>query len=172
MAQFYELFSPYINEADLQTIGFCEIVKFRVVRATRNLTLGLKSDTLLDYSFIQRVERQLKESLNMTAVKLEMHYSQSLFDIDKIEKIISPVKTLNSAANGFFDGVEAELEDDTLTLCLKKGGKDILEAQKVDKDIAELIYKEFGIDLVISFMEVQTFDIEQAVREAVAEKQK
>ncbi len=172
MAQFYEFFSSYINEADLQKIGYCEIVKFKVRRASRSLTLGLKSDSVLDIAFIQRVERQLKESLNMTSVKLEMHYSQSLFDIDNIEKIISPVKILNTAANGFFDGVEAELEDDTLTLCLKKGGKDILEAQKVDKTIADLIYKEFGIDLTISFMEVQSFDIEKAVQEAVAEKKK
>ncbi len=172
MAQFYEFFSQYIKEAELAEIGFCEIVKFKVRRALRSLTLGLKSEAVLDFDLIQNVERELKESLNMTSVKLEMHYSQNLFDIDNIEKIIAPVKALNTAANGFFDGVEAELEDDTLTLCLKKGGSDILETQKVDKTISELIYKQFGIDLDVSFMEVESFDIEQAVQEAVEEKRR
>ena len=47
----------------------------------------------------------------------------------------------------------------------------MLEAQKIDSEISKLIYDEFGIDLVVSFMEVQAFDIDKAVAEAVKVKQ-
>ena len=73
--------------------------------------------------------------------------------------------------NGFFDGVEAELEDNILTICLKKGGQELLENQKIDTAISRLIEEQFQIELDVAFMEVQTFDIEQAVREAVQQQE-
>lgn len=66
--------------------------------------------------------------------------------------------------------VKPKLEDRTLTLCLKKGGKDVLESQKVDRAISNKIYELFDLNLVVNLLEVQTFDIEKAVKKAVEEK--
>ena len=172
MAQFYEFFSDYIDENDLQLLGFFEVTKFKVRRASRSVELGLLASNLVDYSVVERAKEAIKSSLSLNKAVIDVKYNKRLFDLDEIETIISPIKYINSAANGFFKDVEAELEDDTLTLCLKKGGKEVLESQGVDKEISRIIYDSFGLDYDISFMEVKEIDIEQEVKEAVEEKKR
>lgn len=52
----------------------------------------------------------------------------------------------------------------------KKGGRELLESQNVGKEISDLIYKQFDVDLDVAFLEVQAFDMEKAVREATQAK--
>ena len=108
--------------------------------------------------------------MELKKVHLKPRFQKSQFSLDGIERILEYVRHETPAANGFFDGCEAELEDRTLTLCLKKGGKDVLESQKVDRAISNKIYELFDLDLVVNLLEVQTFDIEKAVKKAVEEK--
>lgn len=171
MAQFYNYFSNYISEEDLQYIGFCEIISLKIRRESRYVEIGLFSDEIIDYSVIDRVQKSLCKNMDLKKAVLNMRYNENLFEIENIEKIISPIRLNHTVINGFFDGVEAEFEDDTLTLCLKKGGKDILEAQKIDKAVSQLIYDEFGVDIDVAFLEVQAFDIEKAVAEVVKSKE-
>lgn len=171
MAQVYQYFSGYISEEDLAFIGYAEIVSMKIRREARELELGIAADSIIDYRIIETAQSSLCERLELKKASIVTHYSKSLFDLKEIEKIVSPIRLKHTVVNGFFDGVEAEMEDDVLTLCLKKGGKDILEAQNIHNEISRLIYDEFGIDLDVSFMEVQSFDIEKAVQEAVKEKE-
>ena len=108
--------------------------------------------------------------MELKKVHINPRFPKSEFSLDNIERILEYVRHESPAANGFFDGCEAELEDRTLTLCLKKGGKDVLESQKVDRAIANKIYELFDLDFVVIFLEVQAFDIEKAVQKAVEER--
>ena len=172
MNEFYRYFSNYISESDLQKIGTANIIQMRISREDRGLELVLTNDEVLDYSLIDRVQKSICEKMNLKKAVIRMKYSKSLFDINNIAKIISPIRQSFTVVNGFFEGVDAELEDDTLVLCLKRGGKELLEAQKVDAAISRMIYDQFEIDIDVSFLEVESFDMEKAVREAAEEKAK
>ena len=171
MAQVYNYFSNYINSDDLAEIGYSEIVSLKIRRASRTVELGILSDKLLDYATIESCQHSIAEKMELNKAEIKVHYDKSLFNTSQIEKILSPIRAKNQVVNGFFDGAEAELEDDTLTICLKKGGKEILESEKIASLISSLIYEEFELDYDVSFLEVQSFDIEKAVREAVKEKE-
>ncbi|MBQ7741279.1 MAG: PolC-type DNA polymerase III [Eubacterium sp.] len=172
MAQFYELFSEYIDKSLLNKLSFGRVTDFKVWRKTRTLEFGLYLNELVDFEIIDKAQSQLSSALKLNKTVIKIQYSKSLFDIKDIQKILSPMKYSHQVVNGFFDGVEAELEDGILTVCLKKGGKDILEAQNIASDISKLIYDMFDIDLDVSFMEVEAFDIDKAVREAAEQKRK
>ncbi len=171
MAQVYNYFSNYISQEDLAVVGYAYITSMKVSRAERTLELGILSDILIDYNTIVSVQESLCNTLELKKAVLKIKYNKNLFDIDEIEKIISPIRLTHSAVNGFFDGVEAELEDNILTVCLKKGGKELLEGQQIDKVISNLIYEQFDIDLEVSFLQVESFDIEKAVAQAVKIKE-
>ena len=171
MNEFYKYFSNYIDERDLQSIAYARILHMSVEKDARVLNLELTNDEVVDYSTIERIQKSICGNMNLKKVLISLKYPKSLFDIENIEKIISPIRQTHTVVNGFFDGVDAEVEDNTLTLCLKKGGKELLEAQKVDIEISKLIYNQFDIDMDVSFMEVESFDIEKAVREAVAARE-
>ena len=170
MNEFYNYFSTYISESDASQIGFAEITRLVITRETRSALIEVRSDRLIGADVIERVQKGIAGGLQLNKVELKVKYPKSLFTTDEIERIISPIRFTNQMVNGFFDGCEAEIEDNTLTVFLKKGGRDLLEAQGVDKDISRLIYDAFDIDLDVSFMEVQTFDVEKAVHEAFEQK--
>lgn len=170
MAQFYEYFSGYVNDDDMQIIGICTIKSLKIRRESRYVEIGLLSDEVIDYSLIERAQCSIASKMELKKATIKMQYPASLFDINKIEEIIAPVRKSNAVVNGFFDGVDAELENDVLTLHLKKGGRDVLESEKVDADISKMLLEQFGIDVSVAFIETQTFDIEKAVADAVKEK--
>lgn len=170
MNRFADYFSNYVNDDTITYIGNGDISSFTVSRQSRELTVGVSFDSFVDYAVIDNAQNQIAQAMELKKVHLKPRFPKSQFSLDGIERILEYVRHETPAANGFFDGCEAELEDRTLTLCLKKGGKDVLESQKVDRAISSKIYELFDLDFVVNLLEVQTFDIEKAVKKAVEEK--
>ena len=170
MNRFADYFSNYVNDDTITYIGNGDITSFTVSRQDRELAVGLNLESFIDYGIIENSQNQIASAMELKKVHINPRFPKSEFSLDNIERILEYVRHEPPAANGFFDGCEAELEDRTLTLCLKKGGKDVLESQKVDRAIANKIYELFDLDFVVIFLEVQAFDIEKAVQKAVEER--
>ena len=170
MNRFADYFSNYVNDDTITYIGNGDITSFTVSRQDRELAVGLNLESFVDYGIVENSQNQIARAMELKKVHINPRFPKSEFSLDNIERILEYVRHESPAANGFFDGCEAELEDRTLTLCLKKGGKDVLESQKVDRAIANKIYELFDLDFVVIFLEVQAFDIEKAVQKAVEER--
>lgn len=170
MNRFADYFSNYVNDDTITYIGNGDITSFTVSRQDRELAVGINLESFIDYGIIENSQNQIARAMELKKVHINPRFPKSEFSLDNIERILEYVRHESPAANGFFDGCEAELEDRTLTLCLKKGGKDVLESQKVDRAIANKIYELFDLDFVVIFLEVQAFDIEKAVQKAVEER--
>lgn len=170
MNRFADYFSNYVNDDTITYIGNGDITSFTVSRQDRELAVGLNLESFVDYGIVENSQNQIARAMELKKVHINPRFPKSEFSLDNIERILEYVRHESPAANGFFDGCEAELEDRTLTLCLKKGGKDVLESQKVDRTIANKIYELFDLDFVVIFLEVQAFDIEKAVQKAVEER--
>ena len=170
MNRFADYFSNYVNDDTITYIGNGDITSFTVSRQDRELAVGLNLESFIDYGIIENSQNQIASAMELKKVHINPRFPKSEFSLDNIERILEYVRHESPAANGFFDGCEAEHEDRTLTLCLKKGGKDVLESQKVDRAIANKIYELFDLDFVVIFLEVQAFDIEKAVQKAVEER--
>lgn len=170
MNRFADYFSNYVNDDTITYIGNGDITSFTVSRQDRELAVGLNLESFIDYGIIENSQNQIARAMELKKVHINPRFPKSEFSLDNIERILEYVRHESPAANGFFDGCEAELEDRTLTLCLKKGGNDVLESQKVDRAIANKIYELFDLDFVVIFLEVQAFDIEKAVQKAVEER--
>jgi DNA polymerase III alpha chain len=170
MNRFADYFSNYVNDDTITYIGNGDITSFTVSRQDRELAIGLNLESFVDYGIVENSQNQIARAMELKKVHINPRFPKSEFSLDNIERILEYVRHESPAANGFFDGCEAELEDRTLTLCLKKGGKDVLESKKVDRTIANKIYELFDLDFVVIFLEVQAFDIEKAVQKAVEER--
>ena len=172
MSAFSNYFSNYVDNNLLARLANGEISVFKVSRENRSLKIGLFLDSFVGFNDISNAENQIAKNMELKKVVIEPRFPKSEFDISNIEGILQYIKRDKAVVNGFFDGVEAELEDNTLTLFLKNGGKDVLEAQKINEIVSMDLYRLFGVDYDISFLEVQSFDIEKAVKEAVEKKHK
>lgn len=170
MNKFSDYFSNYVNSTELGLIGTGEITSFTISRERRSLNIGLNLGAFVNCDVILTAEKSIAFAMDLKKVVINPRFPKSEFSVDNIENILEYVKKDFTVVNGFFDGVEADIEDNILSLFLKKGGKDVLESQKIDILVSKKLFELFGVDYDISFMEVQAFDIEKAVREAVEEK--
>lgn len=172
MNRFSDYFSNYINGDIASVISNSQIASFTISREKRVLTMGLYLDCFLSFSEILKAEKAIEASMDLHKAVINPVFPKSEFSLGDIERILEYVKRDTPAANGFFDGAEAQLEDNIITIFLKKGGKEVLESQRVDSAVSSLLSRLFNVDYDISFLEVQAFDIEKAVKEAVEKKQK
>lgn len=170
MNRFADYFSNYISDDILTEIGNGEITSFTVSREKRELTVSLMLESFVDDGVIQSAQNQIAGAMELKRVHILPKFNKSEFSLDKISRILAYVKHDAPAANGFFEDCEAELEDGVLTVCLKKGGKEVMEAQKVDRAVSLKLLELFDLDFTVSFLEIRAFDIEKAVRQAVEEK--
>ena len=102
--------------------------------------------------------------MGLEKVSLKPRYVSERFEPSYLPSIVEFVKRGNPAANGFFDGAETEYDGNTLTVKLKKGGREILLAQKVNEEIESVIFDLFGLDLKIQLVETESYDIEKEVK--------
>lgn len=172
MNRFADYFSNFIDGEFLNAVGNGEIQSLTISRENRSVYISLYLDAFVGYDTVNKIQRQLEKSMDLKKVIISPMFPQKAFNLSEIEKILEYVRQDTPAANGFFEGAEAELEDNILTVFLKNGGKYILETKNVDAIITEKLYKLFGVDIdAVSFLEVKEFDIEKAVKEAVEKKQ-
>ncbi len=108
--------------------------------------------------------------MGLKKVLIKPRYMSELFETAYFSSIIDYVRRKTSAANGFFENADVELNENILKVSLKKGGLDILKNQKIDEEIENAVLDMFGLSLKVELIETEAFDIEKAVKAAIAEK--
>lgn len=166
MNLFQDYFSDYVDNFQLSTLGEGVIKRFAVKRAKRELSVVLSLGELVDYSVFKAAEESIKNNMGLEKVSIKPRYVSSLFEPSYLPSLVDFVKKNNPAANGFFEGAETEYEGNKLTVKLKKGGREILLAQKVNEELESVIFDLFGLDLKIELVETENYDIEKEVKKA------
>ena len=166
MNLFQDYFSEYVDNFQLSSLGNREIKRFAVKRKERELTIVLSLEELVDYSVFKSAEESIKENMALKKVSIKPRYVSGLFEPSYLPSVVEFVKKNNPAANGFFDGADADLNNDVLKVNLKKGGREILVAQKVHEELESVIFDLFGLDLKIELVETENYDIEKEVKKA------
>lgn len=169
MNLFQDYFSEFVEPFQCSSLGNGRIERFTIKRDARELIVCLSLDELVDYSVFKSAEESIKSKMRLNKVTIKPRYLSDLFEPAYFQSVIGFVKKNNPAANGFFDGAEALLDGNKLSVSLKKGGSEILVAQNVDSDIENVLSELFGISVKAEFIETENYDIENEVKKAYAE---
>ncbi len=170
MNYFKDYFSEYVDKYQLSCLGDSEITRFTVKTQERELEIVLNIPELVPYSEFAAAETSLAKNMDLRKAVIKPRYLSELFETSYFGSIIEFVKRKNSAANGFFENADVELVEDKLEISLKNGGAEILKSQKIAQLIESTVSDMFGMSVTVVFKEVRAFDMEKAVKEAVAEK--
>ena len=170
MNLFRDYLGAYVENYQLSCLGGGEILRFAVKKEDRELLVVLKLAELVPYCEIVNAENSIKEKMGLKKVLIKPRYMSELFETANFSSIIDYVRRKTSAANGFFENADVELNENILKVSLKKGGLDILKNQKIDEEIENAVLDMFGLSLKVELIETEAFDIEKAVKAAIAEK--
>ena len=170
MNLFRDYFGAFVENYQLSCLGEGEITRLAVKKEERELLVVLSLSELVPSSEFTGAENSIKDKMGLKKVTIRPRYISDLFETAYFDSIIDYVRKKNSAANGFFDDADVELDGGVLRVDLKKGGLDVLENLRINEEIESVILDMFGMSLKVELVETEKFDIEKAVKEAVAQK--
>lgn len=149
---FREMFEDFLPEELLSQFSDCEILRIDIGDNTPNVCLETAFSQLPSLSCISETEQLLSKILKKR-VRFSPRFSPELFSKNAIGYILDELKFRGKTVNGFFAGAQAQLTDDTLTILLSHGGKEILEHNFCNAEIAEIIRQWFNKSVTVVFEE-------------------
>ena len=171
MKSFSDIFKNYIEIKRLPASINESIINSTFID-TKNRSMRIEADCqeTVKRDDIFLAEDMIKKSvLALSDCRYEPHYDSSLFDLSYYQELIKELKRRNASLNGTLNDSEVQIRDNELIIELKHGGKDFLLQQKFDKNLSDLISKEFGIKLNVRLTGITIVDSES---DAYIERQK
>ena len=171
MKSFSDIFKNYIEIKRLPASINESIINSTFID-TKNRSMRIEADCqeTVKRDDIFLAEDMIKKSvLALSDCRYEPHYDSSLFDLSYYQELIKELKRRNASLNGTLNDSEVQIRDNELIIELKHGGKDFLLQQKFDKNLSDLISKEFGIKLNVRLTGITMVDSES---DAYIERQK
>lgn len=165
MKTFSEIIGKYANTQKLpMSINQSRILSVSVNSVQRSMDIYTKCDELVDRKSLFEAEQVVCGSiLNVSRCVIYPRYDSSLFDINYYSEMILELKRRYATLNGTLNDSTAELKDNRLIITLQHGGRDILEQQRFDRHLSELLQEEFGIRANVEFSGILTIDTESNV---------
>ncbi|MBR4282679.1 MAG: PHP domain-containing protein, partial [Clostridia bacterium] len=93
---------------------------------------------------ITSLARKIEEALNLKKVFIIKHLPLEYFNVDTVEKMIADCINDYPMIRGFFEDSSVGIADKTVTITIKKGGLDSIEATSFNETLGDEIFNAFG----------------------------
>ncbi|MBE6788648.1 MAG: PolC-type DNA polymerase III [Ruminococcaceae bacterium] len=150
--KFRDMFGNYLPSELVDAFSNCEIQKLCLDEPHGSVGVECFFASLPDLKDISVAEKLLSEALSKR-IRLAPRFAPDVFGADCVTYILDELKFRGKTVNGFFNGVSATVKDNNLTLALSHGGKEILEKNYCDTEIANIVEEWFARHITVSFVE-------------------
>ena len=172
---FGALFGPYLpSEPSLQVLYGGIVESMDMDHSTRCMEVSVRFDAPMPFEALQGAECGLVQALRISGVAIHPVYPPEAFSAEACPALIAYLKKENVAVNGTFEDARFVLEGEELQVYLTHGGVNILQTTGADRQLQQLIRRQYGRSVVVRFVgeeETQKDEryqklMEQADREA------
>ena len=168
MNTFASIFDRFLGQASLpQALAEGEVRSLDLRQSRGEMTVHLQCGLTVGHEALALIQEKLAAALGLQRVHLRPAYPAAAFDTEYFAEIVWQLKQQGNVVNGFFEGAEPLLQDEKLSIRLKNGGLEILTSAGVDRAIAEIIRREFGLALTVEFCGQTTVDKSCAAYQAL-----
>ncbi len=168
MNTFASIFDRFLGQASLpQALAEGEVRSLDLRQSRGEMTVHLQCGQTVGHEALALIQEKLAAALGLQRVHLRPAYPAAAFDTEYFAEIVWQLKQQGNVVNGFFEGAEPLLQDEKLSIRLKNGGLEILTSAGVDRAIAEIIRREFGLALTVEFCGQTTVDESCAAYQAL-----
>ena len=151
MQAFKDIFAKQVNRHINPDILESTIDALNIDKQNGAMIIVIFPQKLVPKKDVLLCELQLKEKLQLDTVKISTKYNKELFSVKYIDEILYVLKRKGYMVNGFFDGAEYKLDENTLNIILKLGGYETLTHSGTDKAIENALLREFELSIKVNF---------------------
>ncbi len=166
MRKFSEIFGEYLVDCEIpRFIELSDVRCLTVNKKKRRMTINLQNLEMDHTEKISYIERELAKSLlELADVKIEYGQIESDIHISKdvIWEIIDNICSSSASMRVIFRDSELTFDGNTVDICLKHGGYDLITSRHIDQEIIKEIYRKCGESVSLNFKGVLHVDANDA----------
>ena len=151
MSKFADFFAAYIDDIPEQ-LAAAELKRLYIEREKRTVYAELEPTELLSKPILHKIARKLATKMYAHEMVIKTKYPTEKFDISYLQDIFFELRQRGFPANGIFHDCGAVLEDNLLTIELKRGGYGMITGSRCDEELRRIIMEEFGIAVELKFI--------------------
>ena len=159
MSNVSDVFSQYVSEPLIQSLGHGIVDRVSVNKETSAMTVELSFSSLVPQGDVLLMERELAGAFELSNVRINTHFPPQLFCAEYFGEIVVHLKRDNMTLNGTFRDAAASLEGKTLTVELRHGGETVIKGQHAERLVSDAVSKMFGIQIGVNFTGLSAVDI-------------
>ena len=142
--RFFDVFQNYKPDAKVQgALEGCLVDAMAIDNDRRLLNLTLHFPAVVDRRVISHVASDLQQGYDLHSVRLQPRFSLEALSMEYIQSIKRYVASEFPSCIGYLAGSEWQLDGDALTIHIKNGGAEKLEA--ILPKVERVILSETGI---------------------------
>jgi len=164
--KFHEVFDKVnMSEELFDKIKDAIVHNVKVDRQAKNIEVYLILDKIVHASIFDRVRKAVLRELDginniRFLVKYEMDEKLEIKRLIELywDNILHAVKKASPLCSGMLDGAAWELENNVLSIIIKKEHACYVDHKAIDKEIEKLVKKELGLNIKVDFKEGEATD--------------
>ncbi len=166
-----EVFSRYLPDGENRRLMESShlVGNMRVDKNLRMMELDFSSSTLISKSQLYKLEADIAKAYTLRSLRLFPKYPKELFNEAYFPEIMNEAYRTNLISRSFLQDHKAELNGYHITIEIpfSEGGVSFVEYNHIGKKIADILFREFGLEYEITFKkrEGYVFDRTAAMQE-------
>ena len=150
-SDFTTLFAEYLNDEITVEFSGAKVVKLNLFKEERKLSLTLLLNREINVELIKSATSCLKNGLGLNSVLIDFLLDENALTDKSLEFLAYYLKQNIAASNGLIVGAKGKIENDTYTISLTHGGKDILLEKGCEKFLEKFIEKTYKRKVKVEF---------------------
>ncbi|MBQ2278360.1 MAG: hypothetical protein II333_07300, partial [Clostridia bacterium] len=170
LSDIFKKTAPLVSGGHLEIFETAREVTVKINREQRIAEVGCFLPRLYSKKEIYSLEALIRETYELTQVRILTHYDPSLFSEAYMGEILTEAARVGIVINGFFNKYELRTEGDTITMFIPftHGGLTLLQLAQTAEVIAGIIRSEFGLNYKVEIK--QSRDAEEEYAEFMAQQ--
>lgn len=147
------LFGPYLpSEHSLQGLFDGIVESMDMDHSTRCMVVTVRFEAPVSPDVVREAGEALAQSLRICGVAICPTYPSDALTEEACVSLIPYLKAENVAVNGTFEDAQFVLKGDVLEVNLVHGGVNILQTTGADRQLQQLIRRQFGRAMTVRFV--------------------
>ena len=151
MYSFTELFGTYLNDRQRELFKNTVIKKCDLNTESRALDLLLHFTEYVRGNDIFDFKLNIKSALKLSDVIICEEFEEEAFGKEACEDITEQVRMKNAVLNGYFNGADYNIDENTVKITLKYGGMSSIENSGFEKAFCSIVKQKFSKNINIVF---------------------
>ena len=178
-----ERFNRYVPTEDLLIYMDLTVLSTKVDKEQRMIEVSVECPYIISKSILYRLELEIKTAYDLNYMRIIPKYSSELFSSSYINDIIKEACREGAVGKGFFEDYSVDFSQEKIVLKVPfiQGGIDLLDVGHTADVIANIIKREFGLNINVTIEQredykrnIELFESEKMnmLRRALEEQQK